>query len=351
VYRETFDLTGFDLSTVVLSGSFAIDDQSGSISLNGVTAGPTSKSFSSLTPFTLSSGFVQGKNTIDFLVTNGPTGGIYNPTGLIVELSGTGTLAATGPPPTITAGGIVPVDSPVAIVQSGEWVSIYGTNLASSTLTWNGDFPQSLGGTKVTVDGRAAYLWYVSPTQINLQVPDDPAIGPVPVVVTTANGTAAANVSMAQFAPSFLLLDSKHVAGIILRPDGSGAYGGNSYDILGPTGTALGYPTVAAKAGDAVLLFAGGLGTTNPTVQAGQAFSGAAPTTNAVTLQINNLSVTPAFAGLSGAGLYQINLTVPAGLGTGDVSLTATVGGAQTPSGAVISLQAAPELQRHHHLQ
>jgi uncharacterized protein (TIGR03437 family) len=58
-----------------------------------------------------------------------------------------------------------------------------------------------------------------------------------------------------------------------------------------------------------------------------------------VSLLINNENVTPGFAGLSGAGLYQINLTVPAGLGTGDVPLLATVGGAQTPSTVVISLQ------------
>jgi len=42
---------------------------------------------------------------------------------------------------------------------------------------------------------------------------------------------------------------------------------------------------------------------------------------------------------LTGAGLDQINLTIPAGLGTGDVSLQATVDGVQTPSGVVISLQ------------
>jgi hypothetical protein len=77
----------------------------------------------------------------------------------------------------------------------------------------------------------------------------------------------------------------------------------------------------------------------NPAVPAGQAFSGAAPTTNPVTLRINNVSVTPMFAGLSSAGLYQLNLTVPSGLGTGDVSLQASVGGVQTPSGVVISLQ------------
>jgi len=58
-----------------------------------------------------------------------------------------------------------------------------------------------------------------------------------------------------------------------------------------------------------------------------------------VTLRINNVSVTPAFAGLSGPGLYQLNLTIPPGLGTGDVSLEAAVGGVETPAGVVISLQ------------
>jgi len=45
------------------------------------------------------------------------------------------------------------------------------------------------------------------------------------------------------------------------------------------------------------------------------------------------------FAGLSEAGTCQINVTLPAGLGTGDVPLVATVGGAQTQSGVVLSLQ------------
>jgi uncharacterized protein (TIGR03437 family) len=74
-------------------------------------------------------------------------------------------------------------------------------------------------------------------------------------------------------------------------------------------------------------------------VPAGQAFSGAAPVTNTVKLLINNVIVAPSFAGLSSAGLYQINLTVPAGLGVNDVSIVATVGDVQTPVGTVISLQ------------
>lgn len=252
-------------------------------------------------------------------------------------------LASPAPPaaPSIAPGGVVPVDSTVNVIQPGEWVSIYGQNLANSIVTWNGNFPTSLGGTSVTINGKPAFLWYVSPAQINLQAPDDSTSGLVPVVVTTANGTAMATVALAPVAPSFLLLDGRHVAGIIPRSDGSGAYGGGSYDILGPTGNSLGYPTVAAKPGDVVWLFAVGLGPVNATAPAGEAFSGAAPTVNPVKLLMNDnyVSVAPAFSGLSSAGLYQINLSVPGGLGAGDFSLVATVGGVQTPE-AVISLQA-----------
>jgi uncharacterized protein (TIGR03437 family) len=241
--------------------------------------------------------------------------------------------------PSITIGGIVPVDSTVNTIQPGEWVSIYGTNLAAASATWTGNFPTSLGGTSVTINGKPAYLWYVSPGQINLQAPDDATTGTVPVVVMTANGSATSTVTLAPFAPSFLLLDTKHVTGIILRSNGTGAYGGGTYDIVGPTGSSLGYPTVAAKAGDSLVLFGVGFGPTSPVVPAGQAFSAAAPTTKTVNVLINNVSVIPGFAGLSGAGLYQINLILPAGLGTGDVTLAASVNGVPTQSNVVISVQ------------
>jgi len=256
---------------------------------------------------------------------------------IAVAQSSPGTLSAT-------FSGIAPVGSASPIIQAGEWVSIYGSNLANSTQIWSGNFPMSLGGASVTINGRPAYLSFVSPTQINVQAPDDATIGPAPVVVVTANGTATGTVTLAQFAPSFLLLDSTHVAGIILRSDGSGAYDGGAYDIIGPTGNSLGYPTVAATAGDNIELFAVGFGPTDPMEPAGQVFSGSAPVTNPVSLVINNVSVAPSFAGLSGAGLYQINLTLPANLGGGDVPLVATVGGAQTQPGVVISLP-GPQIQ------
>ena len=53
---------------------------------------------------------------------------------------------SSGSSPSIGAGGILPHDSrTAAAIQPGSWVDIYGTNLASGTATWNGDFPLSLG--------------------------------------------------------------------------------------------------------------------------------------------------------------------------------------------------------------
>jgi len=241
--------------------------------------------------------------------------------------------------PSISPGGVVPLCGTVNIIQPGEWVSIFGNNLASGTVIWDGDFPTSLGGTSVTVDGKAAYLQFVSPGQINLQAPDDTARGPVPVVVTTATGTATSMVTLSEFSPSFDLLQSGHVAGIIVRSNGSGAYGGGGYDILGPTGNSLGYPTVAAQAGDIVELYAVGFGPTNPSVPAGTPFTGAAPTIDKLALYINNVVVKTVFVGLSSAGLYQINLIVPSGLGQGDVPIQASIGDMQTQAGVLFSLQ------------
>jgi uncharacterized protein (TIGR03437 family) len=243
------------------------------------------------------------------------------------------------PPPSISAGGIVPVFSTVSIIQPGSWISIYGTNLATGTASWNGDFPQSLLGTSVTINGNPAALWYVSAGQINLQAPDDTTTGIVTVVVTTPSGTATSTVTLAQFGPSLSLLDSKHVAGIIPRSDGSGSNGGGTYDIIGPAGTSLGYKTVPAKAGDTLVLFGVGFGPTNPIVASGKLFSGSAPTTNTVQFLVNGTIVLPFYSGLTSAGLYQFNLVLPAGLGTGDVTLQAAVGGVRSPSGVVLSLQ------------
>jgi uncharacterized protein (TIGR03437 family) len=244
--------------------------------------------------------------------------------------------------PSIAANGVVPFFGATNIIQPGEWVSIYGQNLAASTANWNFDFPTSLAGTRVLINGKAAYLSYVSPTQINLQAPDDTARGPVSVVVITAAGTATSTVTLSEFAPSFILLKDSYVSGMILRSNGSGAFGGGTYDILGPTGDSFGYPTVSARQGDIVELFGVGFGPTTPTVPAGAVFNGTAPVNTPVSLYINNVLIQPTFVGLSSAGLYEIKLVVPPGLGEGAVPIQLSVGGMQTQMGVLFSLYCPP---------
>jgi uncharacterized protein (TIGR03437 family) len=249
-----------------------------------------------------------------------------------------------GTAPLITTNGIVPLYSTATTVEQGEWISLYGTNLANGTYNWKGDFPQSLGGTIVTIDGKDGYLSYVSPTQINVQVPDDNATGTVPVTVVSPNGSVSSTVTLGDFGPALSLLgDNVHAAGLIIRTDGSGAYTypGGSYDIIGPTGTSLGYRTVAAAAGDYIELYGVGFGPTTPAVPAGQPFAGQTSTNNTVTILINNVAVPLPlqYSGLSGAGLYQFNFVLPANLGTGDVPVQGMVGGVSTQANVVIALQ------------
>ena len=240
--------------------------------------------------------------------------------------------------PIVTMGGIVPVYSSSATIAPGSWISIYGSNLAGTTAVWNGDFPTSLGGVSVTVNGKPAYLWFVSPTQINLQAPDDTATGTVNVVVTNENGSVTSTTTLAPTSPSFSVLgDGKHLAAVILTPDGSGSYGGGQYDLSGPAG-AFAFNTRPVKPGEQLELFGVGFGPTNPMVPAGQNPDQPAPVVNPVSITIGGVPAEVSFAGITSAGLYQFNLTVP-NVASGDQTVTATVAGVVTQTGLVIAVQ------------
>lgn len=237
--------------------------------------------------------------------------------------------------PAISKNGITPLFSSSNTVQPSSWISIYGTNLAGPTNVWNGNFPTSLGGVSVTIDSRPAYLWYVSPTQINLQVPDDTATGPVSVIVTTLGGTASSTVTLGPYAPSFSLFSSKYPAAIVQTATPGNSGGG--YDIIGPVG-AFSFPSRPVAAGEIVILFGVGFGPTNPVVLAGQTYSGAAPCVTLPQITIGGVTATVEFAGIIEAGLYQFNVVVP-NVGSGDQLLQASIGGETTPAGIYLTLQ------------
>jgi uncharacterized protein (TIGR03437 family) len=253
----------------------------------------------------------------------------------IYGAAGAGECKSAPAPPTITTGGVVPVCSATPTIQAGSWASIYGNNLAPSTAVWNGDFPKTLGGVSVTINSKPAYLWYVSPTQINVQPPDDGATGPVMVTVTNASGTVSSTVTLAQYAPCFSLQSAKYPAAIVQTP-GPGNSGGG-YDIIGPTG-AFPYATRPVKPGEILILFGVGFGPTTPPVLAGEVYSGAAQTITPPQITIGGVPAVVDFAGIVEAGLYQFNVVVPSA-GSGDQPLQAMIGGVVTPANIFVTLQ------------
>jgi uncharacterized protein (TIGR03437 family) len=238
--------------------------------------------------------------------------------------------------PAVASGGIGPIFSSSTTIQPGSWVSIYGTNFSTATSVWNGDFPESLGDVRVTIDNKPAYLWLVSPTQINLQAPDDTATGSVNVVVTSATGSSASRVTLERFAPSFSLLSAKYAVGTVTTP-GSPGNSGAGYDFIGPP-SYFAYPTRAAKPGETLILYGVGFGPTKPSVAAGGVFVGVAPSVELPQVLIGGVAAQVNFAGIIEAGLYQLNVVVPS-VASGDQLLQATVGGVSTQNGVYITIQ------------
>ena len=104
LYRTTFDLTGLNPSTASILGDWAADNRGVAILLNGVGVGPSVPpypGFTNFSPFSITSSFVAGLNTLDFQVNN--LGNTSNPTGLRVEMTGTADLVSGTPVPEPTS--------------------------------------------------------------------------------------------------------------------------------------------------------------------------------------------------------------------------------------------------------
>ncbi len=219
------------------------------------------------------------------------------------------------------------------VIESGSWVTIKGSNLAKTDpgRTWhadeivNGALPTSLDGVSVTINNKPAYVYYISPTQINVQAPTDTATGSVSVVVNN-NGTLSASftANLQTFAPACFTFGATGYAIATRFPDN--ALVANPQAVPG---------TVAARAGDVLILWTTGFGPTNPSVPAGQVVTGAPSATTAPTVTVNGTPVSVIGVALSpgSAGLYQVAIQLPASLPAGDVTLQASVGGVQSPDG------------------
>ena len=214
-------------------------------------------------------------------------------------------------------------------ISSGGWATILGANLATITDAAKpgaSSLPAALDGVSVSIDGLPAPVYFVSPGQINVIVPDDTTNGGVNVQVTTRG--VASNVVTADkenFSPALFLFTPKYPAAV--HADGT---------FLAPPNAIFGVATQPAKAGEIILLFGTGFGPSNPPVAAGQLLTNAAPPAQAVSATVGGIpAVVQGY--LVYPGMYQFNLTVPP-LPAGDAPLVLTVGGVATESGTVLSI-------------
>lgn len=259
-----------------------------------------------------------------------------------ITLGVTLTTAASSAP-TVAAGGVANAVSGAAGVTPGSWISIYGTNFASSTKTLassdlvNNAIPTTLNGVSVQINGKAAYVQYVSAGQINVLAPDDTSTGTVTVTVTNAAGTSNSVTTTASAVLPGLSVLSNYVRAV-RYPDGA---------VINGTGSAETGYTVSAAAGqgDVVALYGTGFGPTSSTIATGTVFTGAYQTTNAVTVTIGGVSAEVLWAGLVGPGLYQINVKIPTTVADGDQAVVATVAGIKTQSTALLKVAASAALK------
>jgi uncharacterized protein (TIGR03437 family) len=240
--------------------------------------------------------------------------------------------------PAITSGGVANAVSGAAGVAPGAWISIYGTNLAPATWALASSdlvdqmIPASLGGVKVQINGKPAFVQYISPAQINVLAPDDTGAGSVAVSVSNAAGSS--NNITATLSPVLpgLSVQANYVRAV-RYPDGA---------IINGTGAAeSGFTTAAAAVpGDIIALYGTGFGPTDSAPQTGLVFTGAYAATNAVTVTIGGVSAEVLWAGLVGPGLYQINVKVPAAAPAGDQAVIAKIMGASSQSTALLKIGA-----------
>jgi N-acyl-D-amino-acid deacylase len=215
-------------------------------------------------------------------------------------------------------------------VVSGSWIALFGDNLSGSTRAWraadivNGNLPTSLDNVSVTINGQPAYVYYISPKQINAQAP----AGLQPSWITasvTNNGVSTGNIltHAVSNAPGAFTYAA---GGIIFAV-------ATSHD-----GTVIGDPSVKpgtrfAVPGSTIVIWGSGLAASDPGITAPARLA----LTAATQVTIGGVNATVKFADVVSPGLFQINVTVP-NVPDGDQPMIIQIDGAQSPPAVMIAV-------------
>lgn len=220
-------------------------------------------------------------------------------------------MFVNGPGGGISISGVTNAESFQTAAAPGMIMAVFGSGLSSSAQAASTQpLPYSLSGVSATVNGVAAPLYFVSPGQLNVQVPFEAGAGPAVIGVNNNGQIAGLQFEISPSAPAIVT-------------DGNGNVN----------------PTAAAQPGAEAVLYETGDGPLSPALQDG--FSPAAGTAaTALPMPMLPFSVTvggiQAFLDFVGAvpgvvGLTQVNFVVPTSVPPGPQPVVVTVNGVASP--------------------
>lgn len=253
-------------------------------------------------------------------------------------------------PPVVAPGGVLNAASfattgqPGFAVAPGSLVAIFGSDLASSTAAADSiPLSTSLGNVSVKINDVAAPLMFVSnavnANQINAQIPwEVTTTSGAATVTVTRDGivSQAQSIDVAQFSPGVFFFNTGSAKlAIATGLDGQLAQASNSI---------AGVPSHPVSAGDALIIYATGLGPVDQPVSDGgiPAAGVLARTTTNPKVLIGGIEARLLFSGHSPnfVGVNQVNVIVPSGIATGDtVPLQIQIGGITTSDSITIAVQ------------
>ncbi len=250
----------------------------------------------------------------------------------ILELVG-GTL----PAPSIAS--VVNAASYAGPITPGAFATVFGQNLSPAALdNWGGvvaggRLPAVVGGASVRVAGQDAVISFAGPGQVNFIVPPSVPAGQALVEVVAPGGKATATAEVAAYAPSFFanaLNGSTQISAIFVNT--------NPPVYVAPEGAWPGVLSRPAKTGDWMQLYATGLGTS--AAPYGQVLSQAYEIDKSqVSVTIDGVPATVSWAGVTFAGVFQVNVQVPELTRGGNLPVRLSIGGASTQSAGVLAFQ------------
>lgn len=243
--------------------------------------------------------------------------------------------------PSITSGGILNGASFATGVQitPGSLISIFGTNFAAHAASADTiPLSNTLGGVSVEfVNGNTklpAPMLFADSTQLNVEVPwelvPNGTTANVNVIVTNnGKASAPAQVTVGPFSPGVFASNGLAIA---VNPDGTLAW---------PVGAVPGLTTHPAKIGEALVLYANGLGAVkNPPADGQNSINELRNTLVPPQVTVGGVTAPIIFAGLSPqfVGVNQVNITVPAVAPGDSLPLEIKVGGITSPSNITIAV-------------